>query len=231
MSPATLLADNLRRIMERIERARERVTQPVTVIGVSKRQPDLLVREALELGVRNFGENYVQELVRRRSLFPEATWHLIGHLQTNKAKQAVQANLIHTIDGDRAAAALARHIDPGQPMSILIQVNTSGEESKSGCSEQELEPLIQRLLAMPVFRVRGLMCVPTRGASRGEYARLRELRDAIERSLACALPELSMGMSADFEDAILEGATMVRLGTILFGARPDRTDPGPAATG
>ncbi len=224
------LAENLHRLRDRLDRAQAEAGRQVTLIAVSKRQPDQLVTEAYELGVRDFGENTVQELVRRREQLPEARWHLIGHLQTNKAKQAVQADLIHTIDSVRVAAAIVKHIDPSAPRSVLVQVNVSGEASKSGCQPDEVRPLLDSLFAMPELRVSGLMCVPAPDDAGGGFARLRALRDELERSLSRPLPELSMGMSSDFEEAIRAGSTMVRVGTVLFGPRPAaRPDP-PVAT-
>ena len=216
----TSVADNLRRVLDRVENARQHVSQAVSLVAVSKRQPDELIQQAIDFGVRDFGENYVQELVRRQAMHPDVRWHMIGHLQTNKAKLATVADVVHTIDSEKAARALAKYRTADNPQSIFLQVNTSGETTKSGVQPDDVEPLIESIQSIAEVRVIGLMCLPSRENAREEFAGLRQLRDKLESKVGCKLPELSMGTSGDFEDAILEGSTMIRVGTGVFGERP-----------
>lgn len=210
-----------------LERVREacgaagRAPEAVRLVAVSKKQPIERLRAAYEAGCRDFGENYVQELERKRSELPaDVRWHMIGHLQTNKVKRALGASLIHGVDSERVAQALGRAAaEAGRVVDVLVEVNVGGEETKSGVSVQDAEPLVRAVLSIPSLRLRGLMCIPPEGDARPLFRRLAELRKALERATGTALPELSMGMSADFEDAILEGATLVRVGTAIFGAR------------
>lgn len=192
----------------------------VRLIAVSKKQPLERVREAYDAGQRDFGENYVQELERRVTELPrDAIWHMIGHVQTNKAKRALAARVIHTVDSERLAAALSKGLAPGGTADVLIEVNTGGEGSKSGVAPAEVRALAERVVLEPGLRLLGLMCIPPPGDGRPHFARLFELREALQRELGMELPELSMGMSDDFAAAILEGSTMVRVGTAIFGPR------------
>lgn len=211
--------DNLARVRDQIAAACTRAgrsADSVRLVAVSKKQPSSRVREAFEAGQRDFGENYVQELERRVVELPrEAVWHLIGHVQTNKAKRALVASMIHTIDSERIARALAR----SSAVDVLIEVNTGGEETKSGVRPEDVEALAGTIKNLEGLRLRGLMCIPPEGEGRPHFARLRELRDRIVAKTGLELPELSMGMSGDYEDAILEGSTIVRVGTAIFGER------------
>jgi PLP dependent protein len=225
-----LQASERQQVVARIARIRERIEQAcrdagrpvgaVTLIAVSKRQPDELVAAALAVGQRDFGENHVQALLVRRQRFADgARWHLIGPVQTNKAKFAVQAHCVHTVDRLRVADALAKHLDPAHRLDVLVQVNISGEASKSGVEPEQAEPLLLALQDRSQLDVRGLMCIPQPGHGRRGFAALRELRDQLRAATGMALPELSMGMSDDFAEAIGEGATMIRVGTAIFGPR------------
>ena len=196
----------------------------VTLIAVSKTQPTDLLRRALALGLHVFGENYVQEWREKAAALGEGPeWHFIGHLQSNKVKYlAPSVSAVHTLDSnataeqlDRSAAKHARTID------VLVQVNLGGEAQKSGVAPRELGALLVSIAACPNLLVRGLMTVPPDGplcASRAHFGALRRLRDrhaTAERPLSW----LSMGMSGDFDQAIAEGATHIRVGTALFGTR------------
>jgi hypothetical protein len=197
-------------------------------MAVSKLQPDVRVREAIEAGHRLFGESRVQETARRGALFPsDAEVHMIGHLQRNKAADAAALYAsIDSIDAERTARALGSRVSPGRrPLPILIEVNTSGEQNKHGVTTyDELRDLVGAAAEISTLEIRGLMTIGPLGGDetslRSAFASLREHRDAL-----CAefkhlnLTELSMGMSNDFEEAILEGSTTVRIGTSLFGAR------------
>jgi pyridoxal phosphate enzyme (YggS family) len=218
------VAQRLRAVRERIERAcvaAGRAPTEVLLVAVSKKQPDERVRAGHAAGLRNFGENYVQELVRKKPALAldGAAWHFIGHLQTNKAKQAAVADWVHSLDSERLAAALASAIEPGRRCRVLVQVNVSGEASKSGVAPGDAAALVAAARAHAALDVRGLMTLPAPGEGRRAFAALRTLRDRIADAQGVALPELSMGTSDDFEDAILEGATIVRVGAAIFGER------------
>jgi len=225
------IADNLQRIRERIAAAAARAGRKpdeITLIGVSKTHPANAIEQAFEAGLRHFGENRVQEWEGKRGAIADlqATWHLIGHLQSNKAGKA--SRFFHSIDSvddlalvqrlDRARADL----NEAELLRVLVEVHM-GEETKSGVSEAELPRLAAQLLDLPHLRFAGLMVIPPYfddpEAVRPHFAKLRELRDELQAETGHKLPVLSMGMSHDFEAAITEGATEVRVGTALFGAR------------
>lgn len=222
-------------IAARLEAVRERIAQAarrsqrgpeaVNLLLASKGQPAEAIHAAYDAGARCFGENYVQEaLAKRAALGPLADihWHMIGHVQTNKAKLAANNfELIHSLDSEPLARALARHrADP--QCAVLVEVNLGGEASKSGVPPDRTEELIKAVRSQ--VEVRGLMTMPPPAAepeqSRRFFAELRELRNRL--SSACGLPlaELSMGMTDDFEVAVEEGATIVRVGRAVLGERP-----------
>src|SRR5712664_2712490 len=224
--------ENLLRIQERIAGAAARAgrkADEIMLIGVSKTHPANAIREAFEAGVRHFGENRVQEWEGKRAGTERlaATWHLIGHLQSNKAVRA--ARLFHSIDSVDDLALAQRldraRVEAGIPGSlrVLIEVRVAPEETKSGVETQDLPGLAEEVAGMPRLKLAGLMCIPPfleqAEQLRPYFRRLRELRDHLAKSLGLALTVLSMGMSHDFEIAIEEGATEVRVGTALFGLR------------
>ncbi len=225
MTIAERLTGVRRKIAEAARRAGRDPSQ-VRLVAVSKIHPPEAIREAYDAGQRLFGENYVQELrAKQQSLedLSELHWHFIGHLQRNKARQVVgRVNLIETIDSKRLLVEVAKRathacVDVG----VLIQVNIRREESKSGCDPDELSHLLEAVKESPRVEPRGLMVLPPfeleADETRPYFQELRALRDrhgGPER-----LPELSMGMSHDFEVAIEEGATLVRVGTAIFGPR------------
>ena len=221
MAPS--VGDNLAAIRERIERARQRAghSRPVALVAVTKTHSPALIREAWEAGQREFGENRVQEFEQKHAAVPRegAVWHLIGHLQSNKARRAAQLfGVIGSVDSDRLARRLHdAAAEAGRVIPVFIEVKLSDEVSKSGCAEGELSGLVEAVRALPRLELRGLMTMPPY-FDQPERARpyFRRLREWGER---LALPELSMGMSHDFEIAIEEGATLVRVGTAIFGAR------------
>lgn len=226
------IKENLLRIQERVAAAANRVgrrAEDITLIGVSKTHPAIAIQEAFQAGVRHFGENRVQEWEVKRvgTNNLAATWHLIGHLQGNKAAKA--AKLFHTVDSvddltlaqklDRAMTGAA---SPPK-LRVLIEVRVAQEEAKSGAEIATLPELAEKIAALPQLELTGLMCIPPylldTEQVRPYFRRLRELRDELRTKLGLPLPALSMGMSHDFEVAIEEGATEVRLGTALFGGR------------
>jgi len=225
----TGVAGRLQMVRDRIAAACARADRDpgsVRLIAVSKTVPAAGVAEALAAGQTLFGENRVQEaLAKMAEAGPEATWHLVGHLQKNKARQAVGAfELIHGLDDrelafelDRRAAARSMR----QP--VLVQANLSGEATKRGADEDGLMPLLTTVADLPHLELRGLMIIPPPvddpELSRPWFRRLKELRDRAASILARPLPELSMGMTDDFEIAIEEGATLVRIGRAIFGER------------
>jgi PLP dependent protein len=226
------IRENLERLSERIAAAAARAGRnpnEITVIGVSKTHPPEVIHQAFEAGLRHFGENRVQEWEGKRSEVAHlpATWHLIGHLQSNKAAKAT--NLFHSIDAVDDLA-LAQKLDraghslpPAQRLRVLLEVHISGEATKSGVCEVELPQLAEKVESLERLDLAGLMCIPpfleNADEVRPYFARLRKLREQLELRLRRKLPVLSMGMSHDFETAIQEGATEIRVGTALFGAR------------
>lgn len=202
----------------------------VKLIAVTKTVDIETIKEAVDLGLRIFGENRVQEAKEKisslKSQIPDAKveWHLIGHLQKNKAKMTVQLfDLIHSLDSIGLAEELNKHAERnGKVQRVLIQVKLSEEEAKHGIAREELTGLVAAVSGMKNLKLEGLMTMPpffdNPEMARPFFRELRELRDGVERS-GYKLPELSMGMTNDFEVAILEGATMVRIGTGIFGER------------
>ena len=224
------IRENLLRIQERIAAAARaaRSVDEITLIGVSKTHPAIAIQEAYQAGVRHFGENRVQEWEVKRvgTNNLAASWHLIGHLQSNKAVRA--AKLFHSIDSvddfglaqrlDRARAETGI----AEKLRVLIEVRVSMEETKSGAEPESLLELVKKIAALPRLDLAGLMCIPPFVEAervRPYFRRLRDLRDELASKLGLPLPVLSMGMSHDFEVAIEEGATEVRVGTALFGKR------------
>jgi len=223
------IRSNLDRVHEAIARACARVGRPpesVLLIAVSKTVDVERIKRAVAAGVAALGENRVQEARDKIDVLGRPVpWHLIGHLQTNKARDAARLfDWIHSVDRldlaqelDRRARAIGRTLD------ALVEVNLGEEPQKGGVRPDELKPLLEALSGLAALRIRGLMAIPPVAAdpeqSRPHFRRLRELREA------AGLEHLSMGMSADYEVAVEEGATMVRVGTAIFGARPARPDP------
>jgi pyridoxal phosphate enzyme (YggS family) len=228
----TSIRENLQRVQERISAAAQRAgrsAEVITLIGVSKTHPADAIREAYAAGLRHFGENRVQEWEGKQSGIQDlnATWHLIGHLQSNKAARA--AKLFHSIDSVDDFALAQRleraRIETGAAgkLRVLIEVHIASEETKTGADAKDLPALAKKIAALPMLEFAGLMCIPPFAENpeeaRPHFKRLRELRDELAKQLGHALPVLSMGMSHDFEVAIEEGATEVRVGTALFGTR------------
>lgn len=219
----------LRAIEERIAAACRRAGRDpasVTLVAVSKTIPAGRVRELRDAGQEVFGENRVQEALGKiGEVGPPARWHLVGHLQKNKARHAVGAfELIHSVDD----AALAEELDRragarGLVQPVLVEVNLASEESKQGVAAAALPGLLEAIAGLPHLALRGLMAIPPApgdpAESRPYFTTLARLRQEGERRLGRALPDLSMGMSDDFEVAVEEGATMVRVGRALFGER------------
>ncbi|WP_232380039.1 YggS family pyridoxal phosphate-dependent enzyme [Polyangium fumosum] len=203
-----------------------RSPRAVRLVAVSKTKPPEAIRAAYAAGQRDFGENYVQELVQKATALadlPELRLHFIGALQRNKAKLAASvAAVIQTVDREELATELDRRAGAlGRKLDVLLEVNVGGEESKAGCAPEALPALLEAARRAEHLRVVGLMAIPPflddPEAVRPFFARLRALRDTLEAP--ALLPELSMGMSHDFHVAIEEGATIVRVGTAIFGAR------------
>jgi pyridoxal phosphate enzyme (YggS family) len=225
---AETIRDRLLRVHERIKAAAARAGREpssVTLVAVSKTMPLDLIRQALEGGVTILGENRVQEAAGKIAALPgAAVWHLVGHLQTNKAKQAVQLfELIHSADSLKLVQALDRHgREAGKRVRCLVEVNLGGEESKGGAKEADTRDLLAAAQGLVNLQVEGLMAIPPLLPSpeqvRPYFRRLRALRDRLEGE-GFRLPQLSMGMTHDFEVAVEEGATLVRIGTAIFGPR------------
>ena len=218
---APSIAEAVAQVEQRIEQAARRAGRrrdEITLIAVSKTMPAAALRAVYEAGLRHFGENYVQEFeVKRRELgsLPGAVFHMIGHLQSNKANIACELfDVIHTVDSERLTRRLN---ESGKRLKVLIEVKLSAEQSKSGVEANRLGELIGQIQSLERLDLRGLMVMPPWPKhpedSRPYFRRLREL--AAEHGL----PDLSMGMSGDFEVAIEEGATLIRVGTAIFGPR------------
>jgi pyridoxal phosphate enzyme (YggS family) len=222
------IRERLAAVRRRIEAAAGRsgrAAESVTLVAVSKTVPVEAIREAVAAGATILGENRVQEAREKVEALGEAAeWHLIGHLQTNKAKLAVGLfDRIHSLDSIRLAHEIERHAgEAGRRVRCLVEVNVGGEEQKNGASESEVRPLLEAASRLPHILVEGLMAIPPflsdPEAARPFFRRLRVLREELA-SDGFSLPDLSMGMTQDFEVAIEEGATLVRVGTAIFGPR------------
>lgn len=225
------ISENLARVRERIETAALRCGRDllkVRLVAVIKTVEAERVRQAISAGVKILGENYVQEAQKKIEILGlNVAWHFIGHLQTNKAKAAVHLfDLIHSVDSLNLAKELNKQAQQqGKVLPVLLQVNLSGETTKFGAREKEIFQVIEELSAMEGLLVKGLMTMPPYfedpEASRPYYVELRKLGEwlAQQKLSRISIEELSMGMSNDFEVAIEEGATLVRVGTAIFGAR------------
>ena len=223
------LAANLETIRLRIKAACDRCDREpnsLTLLAVSKTQPPEMVNAAAGLGLLAFGENKVQEAKAKIPLCSgKLRWHFIGHLQSNKCRDAVQLfQMIQSVDSLALAQEINKRADEAaKTMPVLLEVNLAGEASKFGYQAKTLLAELNQINALPRLEIHGLMTVPPWSPeaenSRPHFRQLRELKEACEQILGAPLPHLSMGMSGDFEVAIEEGATMVRIGTALFGAR------------
>lgn len=246
MSPAEILGLRLAAVRERIAQAARRAgrePKDVTLIAVSKTHPVEVLQRALAAGAYDFGENRVQEAEEKIEQIgrPPARWHLIGHLQANKARRAVKLfDVIHTVDSVALVERLERLCveEQRESLDVLIQVDLAGEATKAGAPEDDLPRLVEAFDACVHLRLQGLMILPPFAEdaehARPFFRRLRELRNEYREAFAARVVEgergqLSMGMSHDFEVAIEEGATMVRVGTAIFGAR-SAADASQAAT-
>ena len=225
-----MLANDLHEVLQALDNAARRLDRPAPrLLAVSKTQPPEAVRALATLGQRAFGENYVQEALRKQAALAglELEWHLIGHLQSNKAAAAARAfDWVQSADRARLVDALARHRPADlPPLNVLVQVNVDDEASKHGCRPDAAEALAAAIAVQPRLALRGLMAIPSpdRDLRRREsFAAMKRLFDA----LAARFPQidtLSMGMSEDYLTAFEEGATMVRIGTALFGRRESGT--------
>lgn len=219
-------AERLKKMERRIQVACDKAGRPrdsVTLLAVSKTKPPEAVREAAACGLRLFGENKVQEALSKIPLCPgQLEWHLIGHLQSNKTKVAARCfQMIHSVDSVKLVEALDQSTVTALP--ILLQVNVSGEASKSGLQPADVAEVIEAANRTQHIAVNGLMTIPPftpdPEKARPHFIALRELRDRLQQETGTPLPELSMGMSHDLEIAIEEGSTWIRIGTDLFGSR------------
>jgi len=215
------IAQRVQAVIERVHRAADaarRDPDEITILAASKRQSTDAITAAAEAGIRVFGENYVPELLEKAGALPDITFHFIGHLQRNKAKRLVpHIAMLHTVDTPRLATALHK-LNAG--LEVLLQVNIGGEETKSGVLPADLATLAGHLInSCPGVRLTGLMTIPPPGDPQRWLPAMRRLRDETEQSLGIALPHLSMGMSGDLEQAIANSATIVRVGTAVFGPR------------
>jgi len=229
--------DEVRKVRNRIEsatQAAKRNVDSVTLLAVSKAQPANSIRAVAEAGVRDIGESYLQEALGKIEELKDLplTWHFIGRVQANKTRViASHFDWVHGVDRLKIAERLSEQRPfHAQPLNVCLQVNIGGEDSKGGVNPSELPPLVAAVGALPRLKLRGLMCIPP---DEDDPARQRMWFAAMRRALeelnaaGARLDTLSMGMSGDFEAAILEGATIVRIGTALFGERPRATNTAP----
>lgn len=226
------LAERLQNIRERLAEATRRSGRPpeaATLVAVSKTYPVEVIQEAVAAGQRVFGENRVQEIVLKQPQLPgRLEWHLIGPLQSNKVRKVLPlVRMIHAVDSLDIARDINRIAgELGLHPRVLIEVNLAAESSKHGFSPQALRDQLEALYGLDRLYIQGLMCIPPFDPeperSRRHFVQLRELRDELQTRGGAPLPELSMGMSHDFEAAAEEGATFVRVGSAIFGARPAR---------
>ncbi len=241
---ARRIAENLARVRARIRAAAQesgRNVDQITVIGASKGQPAAVIAAAHEAGLSDFGESYVQDALPKMSALAQAesaapagpgpVWHFIGALQANKTR-AVAENFswVHTVDRLRIAERLSQQRPyHAPPLNVCLQVHIGGEGSKAGADPAQVAPLLRAIAALPRLRLRGLMCLPPPEVDLARQRHwLHQLRDLFESVNAdgAGLDVLSMGMSADLEAAVHEGATLLRIGTDLFGPRPTKLSPG-----
>ena len=220
------IADNIGQVSQRIRAAADAVQRDASsihLLAVSKTKPAQAVREAYAAGLRDFGENYLQEALGKQAELTDLplSWHFIGPIQSNKTR-AIAENFawVHSVDRLKIAQRLSEQRPADlPPLNICIQVNVSGEASKSGCTPADLPALVDAISALPRLTLRGLMAIPEPTEDRAEQdAAFATVRD-LQASLNLPLDTLSMGMSHDLESAIAQGATWVRIGTALFGAR------------
>lgn len=222
------IAERLRTVKDRIARAAEaakRDPSQITLVCVSKKHPESAIEEAYAAGHRVFGENYVQELDRKAAALahlPDIRWHMIGNLQSNKAKSIAKvAHALHTLDTPSLAKELQKRVNAaGRTLDVLVEVNVSAEPQKHGASPADLESILRAVEEAPSLRLKGLMTVPPFGdleRARSVFETLQTLRQL--HGGKSRLPDLSIGMSDDLEIAIACGATLVRVGTAVFGER------------
>ena len=214
------IADNLQAVKTRINVARQHAAGAagVTLLAVSKGQGVERIREALAAGQQAFGENYLQDALPKMDALPPLEWHLIGALQSNKTRVAAERfDWIQTVDREKIARRLSDQRPVHRPaLNVLVQVNISGEATKSGVRPEEAEQLAAAIAAMPRLRLRGLMAIPRAGDATG-FSRMKALFDRLAPRFG--MDTLSMGMSDDLEAALAAGSTMVRVGTAIFGQR------------
>ncbi len=222
-----MLIQNLEAVKEQISsfvESNERDINEITLIGVSKKKPIEMIMEAFDAGLKNFGENYVEEFVSKQTKYHPVglNYHFIGRLPTKKVRKVVgKAGLIHSVDSLKLASKI-NFVASEEKISqeILIQINQGNEVSKSGIEVIEIENLLKSVLQFSNIKVRGLMSIPPfNEKARDYFVELREIRDFLEIKFGIDLPFLSMGMSGDFKEAIEEGATHIRVGTSIFGSR------------
>lgn len=225
-----MLSENLKRIQEEISKAAEdcgRDPGSVRLVAVSKTKPIEMVKEAYHLGQIDFGENKVQEMTGKHAEFPEPRWHMIGHLQRNKVKYMAEwVHLIHSVDSERLLSEVSKQAQKaGRVIGCLLQINISDEEQKSGMDEDEARDLLNRLDAYPGVKIEGVMGMAAHTDDeeviRSQFRRLRNASEDLGQidHPRVNMREISMGMSHDYKIAIQEGATLVRIGSAVFGSR------------
>lgn len=223
------IKDNLLRVQARINDAcvaASRNPESVKLLAVSKTKPSSMVCEAIEAGQSNFGENYLQDALDKISVFPDATWHYIGTIQSNKTRGiAAHFDWVHTVASEKIARRLdTQRPESASPLNVMLQININREPGKNGVDEADLPALVESTLQLDRIRLRGLMAIPEniddRERQQANFVKLADLLTSIQRQFNLSdFDQLSMGMSADLEAAISAGATWIRIGTAIFGER------------
>lgn len=198
--------------------------EDVTLVAVSKFHPIGAIAAVASYGQKDFGENYIQEALAKIAQLPQLNWHAIGNIQSKKAKDIVgKFQLLHALSSHSLCEELAKRMSPHEKQDVLIQVNIGHEDQKSGILPENMLEYTQKIKAYANIQISGFMCIPPFNddacATRPYFTKMRQLRDHIEKELDIVLPHLSMGMSGDFTEAICEGATIIRVGTDIFGQR------------
>ena len=222
-------------LFERYHKVREQISiackaamkdeNKINLVAVSKFHPIESIKEIASYGQRDFGENYIQEALEKIEEMPDLNWHAIGPIQSKKAKEIIgKFTLLHTLATESFQQELEKRVPANMPQKVLLQINIGREQQKAGLLAEEASAFIQKALNFKNIQITGLMCLPpyheNPELTRPYFVQMRQLRDNLERELTIELPQLSMGMSGDFAVAIQEGATIIRVGTDIFGARP-----------
>ncbi len=222
------LYDNYHRVKDKVAKACQSASRPeseVTLVAVSKLHSIEAIKEIASYGQKDFGENYIQEALGKITQIPELNWHAIGPVQSKKTKEIIgKFTLIHTLSSPSFLAELEKRLPKNTVQNVLLQVNIGQEEQKSGLLPEDCAKFLEKVLMVDKIKLQGLMCLPPyhedENITRPFFVQMRKLKEKLEQEFQVKIPHLSMGMSTDFVAAIEEGATIVRVGSDIFGTRP-----------